>query len=573
MIDGQITAGVGGFGGAGGEGRDVIANATTNIVASGDAAIGFMAQSIGGGGGNGGVNISGGIQSGNNSKASSLVFGLGGSGGAGNISGAVTAAQKGTVQVDGTRSIGVLAQSVAGGGGNGGLNVSGNLAIGKGYSAAVGVGGDGGTGADAGAVALTSDGAIFVDGRALVDPADTSDDPLNREALNHRELANGILVQSVGGGGGNGGMNVTGVLAPKGSPLAVGVGGSGSGGGNAGAVIVKRGEQVVSTLVTRGDNANGLTAQSIGGGGGNAGMNFVVEAARGTDETKQKEALITIGGAGGDPGHGNTVDVTHIGDIGTEGDHSDAILAQSVGGGGGNASINFGAGLNKKTSGFDLVVGGAPGDGGDGARVTVDHTGNIATQGKDSTAIFAQSVGGGGGNAEAEDSAVADHLTAPEVALDIGSDPKSSVNVTIGRRGGTGGIGGDVEVKSNGILSTLGDKSVGILAQSVGNAGGVSGTSSAAISSENEVEVQVGLEGGVRRSRRQCRGHDDRLDRHGRCRCACDSRLRASVEVAASAAPSRARCFKATTRCRSASVARVALAVSRARCESTTTRK
>ncbi len=128
-----------------------------------------MAQSIGGGGGNGGINISGGIQSGNNSKASSLVFGLGGFGGAGNISGTVTAdSERAQCMVDGTRSIGVLAQSIAGGGGNGGLNVSGNLAIGKGYSAAVGIGGDGGTGANAGAVSLTSDGAIFVDGRAIV---------------------------------------------------------------------------------------------------------------------------------------------------------------------------------------------------------------------------------------------------------------------------------------------------------------------------------------------------------------------------------------------------------------------
>ncbi len=367
VIDGQLTAGIGGFGGAGGQGKDVDATATTNVVAAGDGAIGFMAQSVGGGGGNGGINISGGIQSGNNSKSASLVFGLGGSGGAGNISGTVTAIQAGTVQVEGTRSIGVLAQSVAGGGGNGALNVSGNAAIGKGYSAAIGIGGDGGTGADAGAVSLTSDGMIHVDGRAISDPADTSEDPLKREALNHRELANGILAQSVGGGGGNGGMNVTGVLAPKGSPLAVGVGGSGSGGGNAGAVSVSRGTQLASVLATKGNNANGLTAQSIGGGGGNAGMNFVVEAAQGTDESKQKEVLITIGGAGGAPGHGNTVDVTQVGDIGTEGNHSDGILAQSVGGGGGNANINFGAGLNKKTSGFDLVVGGAPGNGGDGA--------------------------------------------------------------------------------------------------------------------------------------------------------------------------------------------------------------
>jgi hypothetical protein len=320
---------------------------------------------------------------------------------------------------------------------------------------------------------------------------------VSREALDHRELANGILAQSVGGGGGNGGMNITGVIAPKGSPLAVGVGGSGSGGGDAGAVTVTRGTQLASLLSTLGNNANGLTAQSIGGGGGNAGMNIVVEAAKGTDESKQKEALITLGGGGGAPGHGSTVDVTQVGDIVTSGHHSDGILAQSVGGGGGNVNVNFGAGLNTKTSGFDLVVGGAPGDGGNGGTVSVDHNGTIATQGKDSTAIFAQSVGGGGGNAEAEDSEVADHLTAPEVALDVLSDPKSSVNVTIGRKGGTGGIGGDVSVTSTGTLVTAGGKSLGILAQSVGNSGGVSGTSSLAYSADNSVSLQLGLEGGT----------------------------------------------------------------------------
>ncbi len=146
--------------------------------------------------------------------------------------------------------------------------------------------------------------------------------------------------------------------------------------------------------------------------------------------------------------------------------------------------------------------------------MTVDHTGNIATQGKDSTAIFAQSVGGGGGNAEAEDSAVSDHLTAPDAALDVFSDPKSSVNVTIGRKGGTGGIGGDVSVASNGILSTLGDKSVGILAQSVGNAGRRQRHDVGC----GQLRERSGSAARPRRrhgrSRGKCRRHDEWLHRH-----------------------------------------------------------
>jgi hypothetical protein len=157
-------------------------------------------------------------------------------------------------------------------------------------------------------------------------------------------------------------MNITGAFARAGSPLAVGVGGFGGGGGNAGAVTVKRGLDEASLLVTRGNAANALTAQSIGGGGGNAGINIVVEGTvQATEEDKKKQAKIVIGGAGGAPGHGEGVTVEHIGDIVTDGRQSDGILAQSIGGGGGNAGGKLGTGHNRNTSGFDFVLGGAPG--------------------------------------------------------------------------------------------------------------------------------------------------------------------------------------------------------------------
>src|SRR5262249_48099185 len=155
-LDGMLIAGVGGFGGDGGKSQDVIAGARTDIVASGNNAIGFLAQSIGGGGGTGGMNISGGLklpaQGANESKRPRRVFGIGGCGGAGNVSGEVHATQAGTIAVDGTGSTGVLVQSIAGGGGAGGLNVTGNAGTGKGYAAAVGIGGNGGDGADSRAV-------------------------------------------------------------------------------------------------------------------------------------------------------------------------------------------------------------------------------------------------------------------------------------------------------------------------------------------------------------------------------------------------------------------------------------
>ena len=492
--NGQITLGVGGYGGEGGLGQKVDATVNSNVTATGDGAIGFLAQSVGGRGGNGGFNISGGIRATGTSSASSLVFGLGGNGGAGNRSGEVIANQAGAITATGAGSIGVLAQSVAGGGGNGGLNVSGNLNSGKGYTAAIGIGGSGGTGADAQGVTLTSDGAIVVDG-GIASPAGAELEPEDRAALDFLERANGILAQSVGGGGGNGGANLTGVLAPKGSPIAVGVGGTGSGGGHAGAVTILRGTNAASYIVTRGDSANGLTAQSIGGGGGNAGANLVLEGRlEGEGKDGGSQVMVAVGGGGGDPGHGNEVLVRHVGQIQTDGRQSDGIMAQSIGGGGGNAAVNLGFAYAQGAKGVNVAVGGAPGSGGDGKLVSVAHTGTILTTGDDSSAIFAQSVGGGGGNVD-ENS-----ITTLETT--------GSLDVAIGREGGVGGLGGNVDVTSGGALQTSGNRSVGIFAQSVGNGGGTSGAFELGFEFESKgkegkdeatdvaVELQVGLEGG-----------------------------------------------------------------------------
>ena len=111
---------------------------------------GILAQSIGGGGGNGGVNVSG------------IVFTqLGGPGRRGWIwwrrrqFSDVTVTSDADINVTGVASApsaaGILAQSIGGGGGNGGLDVSGGLSISKGNvpSLALGIGGNGGTGATA----------------------------------------------------------------------------------------------------------------------------------------------------------------------------------------------------------------------------------------------------------------------------------------------------------------------------------------------------------------------------------------------------------------------------------------
>ena len=486
VSDAAVTVGVGGSGGGGGKAGNVNATvAVGQVSARGEAARGVVAQSVGGGGGNGGINISGGLQVSRSTSLPSVVFGMGGAGGAGNESGNVDLTQSGAVVVDGVNSIGVLAQSVAGGGGNGALNVSGSLAAGQGFAGVVGVGGSGGLGADAGGVTLNSDGAIDVSGVALAELDEAGDD-----FTRFGDRANGILAQSIGGGGGNGGVNISGV-ATRGDPIALNVGASGGGGGNAGAVSVTRGAANAALLRTRGDQANGLTAQSIGGGGGNAGMNLQFAFNRPVMDEQPVSAMITIGGAGGDPGHGAATTVNQTGDIVTDGRQSAGILAQSVGGGGGNANFNVAAGFNKKSTAFSLAIGGAPGDGGDGGTVEVTHGGDIATLGDDSMAIFAQSIGGGGGN------------TALNMARSLGSS--SALSIAIGRTGGTGGIGGDVTVESDGTLTTAGDRAAAVLAQSVGNAGGKSGATSVGFATQSgegqsarkaSVNVAVGLEGG-----------------------------------------------------------------------------
>ncbi|ARM31390.1 hypothetical protein B9H02_08905 [Prosthecochloris sp. HL-130-GSB] len=81
-----------------------------------------------------------------------------------------------------------------------------------------------------------------------------------------------VVVQSIGGGGGNGGMTITGSVsgAMQGSgSLGVGLGGFGGGGGKAGNVSAT----VTGDHATYGDHSTAVFVQSLGGGGGNGGIN------------------------------------------------------------------------------------------------------------------------------------------------------------------------------------------------------------------------------------------------------------------------------------------------------------
>ncbi|RYF89177.1 MAG: hypothetical protein EON95_19225, partial [Caulobacteraceae bacterium] len=497
-MDGQLVAGIGGFGGAGGLGRDVTADIDADVFASGVNSRGLLIQSVGGGGGAGGINISGGFTSDPDTTEPSLVFGLGGFGGAGNRSGDVTVVQNGQVMVEGTNSTGILVQSVAGGGGAGGLNVAANISLSggantaNGFAFAAGMGGNGGAGADAGDVSLDSNGDVLVNTRLEADPLTG----VNRlVAADYAGGSMGVVAQSIGGGGGMGGINAVGAIAPMGQPVAIGVGGSGGAGGHAGNVTVTRGYvggvADPHLIRTFGDGSTGLLAQSVGGGGGAAQINLALALTVRSPNQNALAATVGIGGSGGDAGNGGTVDVTHAGDIFTTGAGSDGLHAQSLGGGGGSAFLNVSVGLMRNANSLSFAVGGRGGAAGTGGEVIVDHDGNIGTEGYNSSGIRAQSIGGGGGNA----------------SFDLAMGPLSQNNVTLvlGREGGSGGDGGHVSVTADGAIETNGGLSSGILAQSIGGGGGSSGAISIGASHTSgtgedaqsySAGLSVGLQGG-----------------------------------------------------------------------------
>src|SRR5690606_29925028 len=122
------------------------------------------------------------------------------------------------------------------------------------------------------------------------------------------------------------------------------------------------------------------------------------------DESGSTQLGFTLGGTGGTGGTGGDVTVTNDegGIVTTEGASSHGIFAQSIGGGGGNGTSKLSAGIASGSQGFGLGfgIGGSGGSGGIGGDVTVDNAGVIETLGNGSHGVFAQSIGGGGGNGE-----------------------------------------------------------------------------------------------------------------------------------------------------------------------------
>ena len=538
---GAIAFGLGGSGGTGGSGGVVIGTVGGNVLTSGDRSAGVLIQSVGGGGGSGGFNISG-AMSVSAGVAGSAAIGLGGTGGTAGVGGTVTGTAKGSVATYGEGSDGVVVQSLGGGGGSGGFNISGAMGISGGATGnvSVGLGGAGGGGGDGGiatgsalgvvetfgarsrgvvvqslgggggAGAFNVDGSIAISGGVAGNvgvglggsggSGGTAKlvTAIARSITTHDDQSTGFIAQSVGGGGGTGGFNVTAGIAISGGVagnVGIGLGGSGGSGGGGGQVIAG----LIGNVVTSGDQSGGIVAQSLGGGGGTGAFNVtgglsVSGGAAGT-------VGVGIGGSGGTGGSADTVDLTLAGAAGTSGKDSDAIVAQSVGGGGGSGAFNVTGAVSLAGGGAGAVgfgLGGTGGSGGDGARVGVlindkTTTSNLAqvaasTGGFNSRGIVAQSLGGGGGSG-------AFNVTG---AVTLAGGGGGAISVGIGGSGGSGGKGGVVAANISGATGTSGDSSDGIFIQSLGGGGGAGAfniTGAVALTGGGAGAVSVGLGG------------------------------------------------------------------------------
>ena len=140
------------------------------------------------------------------------------------------------------------------------------------FSASITHGGNGGGAGNGSVVTGINDGLIITSG----------------------ELADGMLIQSIGGGGGSGGAGDA--LTTTGRKLSlsmeIGLGGKSAGGGEGYDVYAVN----TGAILTVGDGAYGIIAQTIGGGGGRAGGG----AASNSGTIGVGVAVGATGGNGGD---------------------------------------------------------------------------------------------------------------------------------------------------------------------------------------------------------------------------------------------------------------------------------
>ena len=271
--------------------------------------------------------------------------------------------------------------------------------------------------------------------------------------------AHGLFVQSLGGSGAAGENS----------------GDNGLDAGAGGAIFVEN----TATIQTFGPLSQGILAESRGGNGG-PGSNG---------------AFYTNAGNGGRGGFSREVEVENYGNIYTYSFNSNAIVARSLGGLGGDGG-----------DGVLYTSGGGGGSTSNGFQVDVDNNGYLETNGVRSSGILAQSIGGFGGsggdaasfigfagggrragnggvvnvsNLETGNILTNANLSSGIIAQSIGGGGGNGGNagglLAVGGGGNAGGAGNTVTVENLGRIQTRGVGSHGILAQSIGGGGGDGG--------------------------------------------------------------------------------------------------
>lgn len=439
-LSGAFTSSTGGKGGGGAsagsaEARnygkiDMNDDGSTKSLALGTQ--GIVALSIGGGGGMGGLSIAGSVTG----PGGALTDAVGGGSAGGGTGGAATIRQyEGAyVRTHGALSNGLTALSLGGRGGMGGIAVAGSLSAGS--TATVAVGGDAGNAGRAGPAYIWNAGEVTTDGlRSL-----------------------GILAQSVGGHGGLGGMSL-GLGAATGNTImasTVSIGGEAGNGGAASSAVVETG--ATSNVMTKGALSAGVSAQSVGGNGGMGGAAFAMSATTGISPS------LTLGGRGGGGSSGGTAWINSNGKVTTEAAFSPGVLSQSIGGNGGLGGISIAAGSAADKTGNSMQrLGGWGGTGANGGEAVIYNYATVVSKGAMSDGISVESFGGSGGRAG---------LTISAPLVNTGNLNVREHTSQIGGDTGGGGNGGKVQAYHAGIISTSGAFSSAVSAQSVGGGGG-----------------------------------------------------------------------------------------------------
>lgn len=439
-------------GSSGGNGGAIALTNSGTISTSGTGSIGFLGQSIGGGGGNG-------------ANSSGLFVAVGGQGGSGGTGGAITANFQSGSQftTSGDFASSLVLQSVGGGGGNGGFGRA------HGVFVSTAIGGAGGSGGAGGNISVNS--------------AST----LTSNSATYGNQSHGILLQSIGGGGGMGGHAYSfsaGIVFAG----AVSVGGSGGAAGSGGNLTISG---LNGSIATAGTDSMGLFLQSIGGGGGYGGGAISNAFSFGGDpEVPTVSLAAAVGGSGSVGANGGAINASLGANISTFGTGAHGVFAQSIGGGGGSGADSTAGANTLNTSEITFVasvgIGGSGGGGGSGGPINLSiYNDAISTFGHNAAGIVGQSIGGGGGYGATGNATQSGNST---------GEKQVGVTFALGGSGGNGGAGGAVSISSSSSsVRTIGTQSPGIIGQSISGGGGIGGNAgSQGYGADHSVGITVG---------------------------------------------------------------------------------